>query len=111
MKRQVDGITITYEKLTQWWVFKSVTGITINQRIYIRGSATESILRHEYIHLLQQKELGNFKFYFLYLLFWLKGFISFEQAYRSISFEREAYANQRTKGYLTNRPNKAYKNY
>lgn len=57
----------------------------------------ESITSHEKIHLRQIKELGVARFYFLYLKEYLEGRrrgLSHYEAYRQISFEREAFENQ-----------------
>lgn len=55
------------------------------------------ITSHEQIHLRQIKELGAFKFYYLYVKEYLIGRkrgLSHYEAYRQISFEREAYEKQ-----------------
>lgn len=55
------------------------------------------ILNHEFIHLEQQKELFVIPFYLIYVLEFCFHFLSiwnWDQAYRSISFEREAFAHQ-----------------
>ena len=65
-------------------------------------------LNHEAIHTAQMKELLYIGFYLWYVLEWLiKLFIYGEQAYRNISFEREAYTYDAYEGYLTIR--KRYK--
>lgn len=54
----------------------------------------EEIIRHEMVHIDQIKRLGVGKFYALYLYEYLKGRkngLSHDEAYRNISFEREAY--------------------
>lgn len=55
------------------------------------------IISHEKIHLDQIKRLGITRFYFLYLKEYVIGRkhgLSHDEAYRQISFEREAYANE-----------------
>lgn len=57
----------------------------------------EAITSHEKIHLRQIKDLGVIKFYYLYLKEYLIGRkrgLSHYEAYRQISFEREAYEKQ-----------------
>lgn len=64
------------------------------------------ILNHEQIHLRQQLEMLIVPFYVLYLIEYLVRFIQLknhDRAYRSISFEREAYANDRNLDYLIDR--------
>lgn len=61
---------------------------------------------HEQIHTEQMKEMLYVFFYLWYLIEWLiKLFIlrDSHQAYRAISFEREAYANQENLTYLEGR--------
>ena len=62
------------------------------------------VLNHEYIHIIQGRTLGWFRFYFLYLKFYFKGLIKFrnhEKAEHSIPFEVEAYANEDKEYYKT----------
>lgn len=63
-------------------------------------------MNHETIHLKQQKELLLVLFYLLYIseyFFRLFQYGGFKKAYRNISFEREAYANEGNMEYLKNR--------
>ncbi len=64
------------------------------------------LINHERIHFRQQLEMLILPFYVCYILeyliFRLKG-KSPNQAYMSISFEREAYANDNDLGYLKRR--------
>lgn len=61
------------------------------------------IINHEGIHTVQMKELGYIGFYIIYLLEWLYRLVTTKNAYRSISFEREAYANESNPNYLKTR--------
>lgn len=61
---------------------------------------------HEEIHTAQMREMLYVPFYLWYLAEWLVRLVQcrdFKKAYRSISFEREAYANERGMGYLGRR--------
>lgn len=63
------------------------------------------IVNHEKIHLRQQLELLIFPFYLFYLLNYLINLLKYknhDRAYRNISFEREAYDNERDLNYLKN---------
>ncbi len=63
--------------------------------------------QHERIHLRQQLELGIVFFYLLYGLSFLLNRLagmSGPEAYMSIWFEKEAYANQEVPSYLESRP-------
>ena len=72
--------------------------------LFVRGNARidDITLNHEKIHTAQQKELLYIIFLFWYIIEWLirlpKG-----NAYRNISFEREAYDNQYDLNYLKSR--------
>ncbi|MDO4511430.1 MAG: hypothetical protein Q4B68_06415 [Bacteroidales bacterium] len=72
---------------------------------------TEVDIRHERIHTRQMLELGILPFYVLYVLEWLVRLPMRGNAYRSISFEREAYAHERDKHYLQQRPLYAWRHY
>jgi hypothetical protein len=64
---------------------------------------TQRTLRHEQIHHAQQKELLLIFFYLWYLIEYLirlAQFLNHRQAYRNISFEREAYENDDDQFYL-----------
>lgn len=64
------------------------------------------VINHERIHDAQQRELLYVPFYILYVIEWLfrlAQYRNFKRAYRSVSFEREAYANDRDFKYLSRR--------
>lgn len=66
-----------------------------------------TLLNHERIHLRQQLELGILPFYIWYgLEYLIRRFQHRDHytAYRNISFEREAFANDQNLAYLKNRP-------
>jgi hypothetical protein len=95
-------------KFLKFFLGKKVIGITLcpfgiylsNVKIDQIDSEPSSVkytLNHEKIHWKQQLEMLVIPFYFLYCLeFFIKG-------YRGISFEREAYNNEKNLGYLNNR--------
>ena len=59
-------------------------------------------LNHEAIHTAQMKEMIYVGFYLWYVIEWfVKLFIYGKEAYRNISFEREAYAYEGYEGYLS----------
>jgi hypothetical protein len=67
----------------------------------------DETLRHETIHILQQKELFVVFFYLLYGWDYLKGLIKYKdkvKAYHQIRFEQEAYTHMFDQEYLDNRP-------
>jgi len=60
-------------------------------------------VNHERIHLRQQMELLFIPFFLWYLVEFLVRYIQFKNwnlAYKNISFEREAYANEKNLDYL-----------
>ncbi len=63
----------------------------------------EYVLNHESIHTAQMKEMGYIPFYIWYVAEWALKLIGEGNAYRNISFEREAYDNQNNLDYLKNR--------
>lgn len=88
---------------------KGFSGITIFPFIIISAQADRSdkvLLYHEQIHLKQQLELAILPFFIWYLLEYLIRLLQYRnrrKAYRNISFEREAYANEANLDYLKSR--------
>ena len=82
-------------------------GITLWPFIILKNKElkeNKEVINHERIHLRQQAELLVIPFYFLYLLEWVYRKLFTEgNAYRNLSFEREAYSNQDNLDYLKNR--------
>lgn len=69
----------------------------------------DKMLVHEGIHTKQMQELLYLPFYVWYILEWLVRIVMYRnvrKAYRNISFEREAYANQDNRYY--NKERKRY---
>lgn len=72
---------------------------------------SNEMMNHERIHSAQQRELLFVGFYLAYLVEWAIRLPMRGNAYRNISFEREAYANQRNLDYLRTRPLFAWRHY
>lgn len=77
-------------------------------RTELKDKLTDKIINHEKIHSAQQKELLWVFFYIIYFFEWLwrylfscDGFT--HDAYRNLSFEREAYKNEKDFDYLKHR--------
>lgn len=90
--------------------FKGFRAMNILGVIFARKSAnplSAKTINHEGIHTAQMKELLYIGFYILYVLEWLyrlvRSIFTKENAYRSISFEREAYDHDEDMDYLENR--------
>ncbi len=98
-------------RLMSW--FMSVYAVALFPFIFVRDTGSNEVLmRHEMIHIKQQRETWIIGFYFLYLVdfVWaLLKYRKFRDAYMSIRFEREAYANQKDKHYLEYRNNFAWR--
>lgn len=74
--------------------------------IFTKGLLSEVDVQHEKIHTRQFLELLIVGFYFWYVIEWgirLLQYRNARMAYYNISFEREAYTNQRRKNYLEKR--------
>lgn len=96
-------------RFTRWLSFGFANGITLFPFVLIAPTVRLSrrLVIHERIHLRQQAELLVVPFYLLYLLEFLVRWFRFRsryQAYRNISFEREAYSNDTNRYYLQTRP-------
>ena len=106
-------------KYSSWLPFDGYYAITlfgclVRRNKYKNTPVSKDTYNHESIHVAQAYDFGigfcgYFIFYILYVLEWLiKMFISVftlfkVQAYRSISFEQEAYDNQIYLDYIQNR--------
>lgn len=88
---------------------KSFKGISLWPFVVLRhkDAARDPVfINHERIHLKQQQELLVLPFYFLYLAEFGFRFLKYRnafKAYRNISFEREAYNNEKDLTYCENR--------
>ena len=84
--------------------FKGFRAINLFGILFVRGNARidDITLNHEKIHTAQIKEMLYVFFYVWYVIEWFIR-LPFGNAYRNISFEREAYANQDDLNYLENR--------
>ncbi len=82
--------------------FKSFSAINLFGVVFARREAylSETVLNHERIHTAQMKELGYIFFYIIYVLEWLVRLFLPGNAYRNISFEKEAYFYESVQNYL-----------
>lgn len=82
--------------------------------IFTKQHLTRIDVNHEYIHTLQQRELLFVFFFLLYVTEWIVRVIqtkSLIKGYLRISFEREAYENQRQLDYRETRKIFAWRKY
>lgn len=96
--------------------FKGFAALTLWPFVFVRKDAriVATTIRHENIHGRQQKELLLVGFYLLYSIEWLIKLCYYRNsitAYKNISFEREAYANQNNVAYLDERKPYAFLKY
>lgn len=88
-------------KLLSW--FMDIGGITLFPFIFIKGEGNDRLIRHETIHTKQYEETLVLGFLVIYLWDFVHGFAkykNYDDAYRSIRFEQEAYANDHDENYL-----------
>ena len=89
---------------------KGYCGITIFPFIFLTEEGLKKdaeLLNHERIHLRQQLELLIVIFYIWYVVEFLIRLLycgNWERAYRSVSFEREAYTYEFNLSYMKKRP-------
>lgn len=72
---------------------------------------SNEMMNHERIHSAQQREMLFVFFYLAYVIEWMVRLPMRGNAYRNISFEREAYANQRNLDYLRSRRPYSWRRY
>ena len=87
--------------------FKGFVAINLFGVLFVRNEYRNNIsdrtINHESIHTAQIKEMGYIFFYIWYLVEWLIRLFINSNAYRNISFEREAYINETNLDYLKTR--------
>ena len=96
---------------------KGFRGLTLYPFVFLKDKSDKEnvvLLNHERIHIRQQIELLVVPFYIWYSLEYLVRLIQFNDrnlAYRNISFEREAYQNEKNLDYLKQRSFWSFINY
>lgn len=93
--------------------FKGFSAINLFGILFVRNGVkmTERAIQHESIHSKQMKELLWVGFYLWYIIEWVIRLFWYgfnKQAYYNISFEREAYANEKDSDYLTKKKRPSY---
>ena len=104
------GMKIIYNNIIPFPGFKAINLFGV---LFVRNGCTmsESDINHEMIHTEQMKEMGYVLFYFWYLVEWLVKLAKLRdsnKAYRAISFEREAYGNEKNLTYTITRAKYAW---
>lgn len=91
------------------FVPKGFMGVTLYPFIFLKNPKDKDnsvFITHEKIHLRQQIEMLILPFYVWYGIEYLTRIIQYKDkktAYRNISFEREAYQNEKNRNYLKKR--------
>lgn len=85
--------------------FKGFAAVNLFGILFVRKDTvlTPVMMNHEHIHTAQMKETAYVFFYLWYIIEWLVRLTMKGNAYRNISFEREAYSNQKNIAYLSQR--------
>lgn len=85
--------------------FKGFKAINLFGLCFVRNGMkmSDKDINHENIHTAQMKELLYIPFYLLYFGEWIIRLFMKGNAYRNISFEKEAYSNEKDLTYLNGR--------
>lgn len=99
-----DGVRVRvgYPLWLRLFLMRDVAAITLGRRIWVREALPERemdlLLRHELVHVRQMRELGLMRFLARYVREYIahrRSGMGHDAAYRAISFEREAFAEDR----------------
>jgi hypothetical protein len=89
--------------------YRNYVGLSFWPFIFLKYETLKEdqiLINHEKIHLKQQQELLLLPFYILYFVEWLLRclyYLDGYKAYQNISFEREAYCNEKNLDYPSER--------
>ena len=114
MNYELKEMKTIYNKLIPMKGYKAVNLFGV---LFAREGArlTADDIRHEEIHTAQMRETLYVGFYLWYVMEWLARLIATgfkaHRAYRAVSFEREAYANQDDMQYLAGRRHYSFLGY
>lgn len=95
--------------VSKYIVPRGFTGITLFPFVFLRHASLKEdvlLMNHERIHLRQQLELLILPFFVFYVLEFIWRFLQYRScylAYKNISFEREAYTNEKDLNYMESR--------
>ena len=95
--------------LIKYLVPKGFSGITIFPFVFIKTTESKHdvvFINHERIHLRQQLKLLILPFFIIYGIEYLIRLLEYRSkhlAYKNISFEREAYVNEKDLNYIQSR--------
>lgn len=95
--------------VSKYLIPKGYRGLTVFPFVFLKSANSKSdlvLINHEKIHLRQQLELLILPFFIWYGLEFLLRLLKYknrQMAYRKISFEQEAYGNEKDLHYLKQR--------
>lgn len=104
-KRCIRAMILVFKHL----FYRNYVGLSLWPFIILKNTDLKRdlvLINHEKIHLQQQKELLIIPFYLLYFAEWIVRsllYLDFYKGYQNISFEREAYFNEKNLNYLEQR--------
>jgi hypothetical protein len=103
--------------VTKYLIPKGYRGLTLFPFVFVKyvfDSENKVLINHEKIHIRQQLELLVLPFFVWYFVEYAVRLLQYKNAnlaYRNISFEREAYANEMHLDYLKTRTFFSFINY
>lgn len=95
--------------ISKYLIPKGYLGLAFFPFLFLKNKELKShnfLINHEKIHLRQQLELLIIPFYLIYIvefLFRLIQYRNYNSAYRNLSFEKEAYLNEKDLNYIKSR--------
>jgi hypothetical protein len=96
--------------VTKYLIPKGYRGLAVFPFVFVKyrlDKENSVFVNHERIHLRQQSELLFIPFFIWYFFEFILRLIQYKNkdlAYRNLSFEREAYANEKDLNYIKKRP-------
>ena len=96
----MGNIKIIVSRFIFKFFISGVDAFALKPFIFLKEESSKNnkiLIRHEYVHIIQQRELGLIWFLFLYFYYYFKNLIKYrdiEKAYLLIPFEIEAYASE-----------------
>lgn len=108
-KNSISYLVSMFVLVNKYLILRRFDGVVLWPFIFLRRpdlKNNKEFMNHERVHLHQQKEMLVLLFYIWYAVEFFLRYLEFDnayEAYRNISFEREAYSNEDNLDYLKNR--------
>lgn len=93
----------------KWFKYSGISLYPI--AIFIKKNGSKKLINHELIHWQQQKEMLCIFFYIWYGIEYLINIFIYQNAYKKLSHEQEAYDNDQNMDYLKTRKRFAWLKY